>query len=413
MKIAVVGAGIAGMVSAHLLSKQHEVVLFESESRLGGHTHTVDVAVAERSYAIDTGFIVFNEATYPNFIRLLNQLGVQSQPTQMSFSVSCEKTGLEYAGTNLNTFFAQRRNLLRPAHYRFLLEILRFNKSASSILHAGNNDISLGDWLASEGYSEALNRDYLLPMCAAIWSGSLADAAAFPARHFIEFFNNHGLLQIDDRPQWRVVKGGSGAYIEPLCRRYRDHIELNTPVRGVARHAKGATIYTDNAELAFDAVVLACHSDQALKLLRDPSPLESGILRDLPYQMNDVVLHTDASLLPRRERAGACWNYRLGGDNSVPATVTYDMNRLQGIDSPTRFCVTLNQNQKIAASKILGRYQYAHPLFTAKAASARAQVEQISGANNTWYCGAWRYNGFHEDGVRSALDVAAGFGLSL
>ena len=415
MKIAIIGSGIAGLTSAYLLSRQHEITVFEAGDRIGGHTHTVNVSVEGKDYAVDTGFIVFNDWTYPNFIRLLGQIGVTFKPTEMSFSVYDENTGFEYNGNNLNSLFAQRRNILSPGFWGMLRDILRFNRQAPLDLQEQriSAEMTLGDYLAAGGYGERFIRHYIVPMGAAIWSMSLADMLKFPLQFFVRFFKNHGLLSIDDRPQWCVIEGGSSRYIEPLTRGFRERIRLDCPVHLVERDAEGVVIHSAAGTEAFDKVVFACHSDQALALLGAPSEAEQQILGALPYADNDVVLHTDTRLLPDRRLAWASWNYRLTGNAQPQAAVTYDMNILQGIDSATTFCVSLNQTAAINPLKVLARYTYAHPQYSLAAVAAQARWEELLGNRNTFYCGAYWANGFHEDGVVSALRVAQAFGESL
>ncbi|RZO82703.1 MAG: FAD-dependent oxidoreductase [Oceanococcus sp.] len=412
MRIAIIGGGIAGLATAYGLDAHHDVVLFEAADWLGGHTHTVDVPLtlasgATRNYAVDTGFIVFNDATYPHFIRLLDQLGLQGQATDMSFSVA--NGSLEYASHSLDGLFAQRRRLLSVAHLKMLREILRFNRQARQLV--GRDDPrTLAEFLAGEGYSDTFRDSYLLPLCAAIWSASLLDAQHFPADHFARFFNNHGLLQLRDRPQWRVVPGGSRSYVERLQERLSAELRLNCPVESVQRHPDRVQIRSSAGSEQFDQVVFACHSDQALRLLADPSAQEQAILGALPYVDNDVVLHTDASILPHNPRAWASWNFRVSPDRGRAAAITYHMNRLQGLEAPVEFCVTLNQSDRIDPARVIERYRYAHPLYTPHSNQARAQRAQINGQQRSWYCGAYWYNGFHEDGARSALDVAQALG---
>ncbi|MFN3355215.1 MAG: NAD(P)/FAD-dependent oxidoreductase [Pseudomonas sp.] len=415
MKIAIIGSGIAGLTSAYLLSRQHEITLFEAGDRIGGHTHTVDVSVDGKHYAVDTGFIVFNDWTYPNFIRLLGQIGVTFKPTEMSFSVHDENTRFEYNGNNLNSLFAQRRNILSPGFWGMLRDILRFNRQAPLDLQEQriSPEMTLGDYLKAGGYGERFVLHYIVPMGAAIWSMSLADMLGFPLQFFVRFFKNHGLLSVNNRPQWCVIKGGSSRYIEPLTRSFREHIRLNCAVHGVERDADGVVIHSAAGTEAFDKVVFACHSDQALALLGDPSQAEQEILGALPYADNDVVLHTDTRLLPDRKLAWASWNYRLSGATQTQAAVTYDMNILQGIDSETTFCVSLNQTAMINPLKILARYTYAHPQYSLAAVAAQNRWQELAGTRHTFYCGAYWANGFHEDGVVSALRVAQAFGETL
>ena len=415
MKIAIIGSGIAGLTSAYLLNRSHQITLFAAGDWVGGHTHTVDIEVDGRPYAIDTGFIVFNDWTYPNFIRLLGQLGVGYKATEMSFSVTDPHSGVEYNGHSLNSLFAQRRNLLSPKFLGMLRDILRFNREALDDLQQQRIDAatSLGDYLEQRGYGERFIQHYIVPMGAAIWSMSLADMLGFPLQFFVRFFNNHGLLSVSERPQWCVVEGGSRSYVAPLCSSFKQHIRLNCPVLRVERDEQGVTLHTRAGRQRFDKVVFACHSDQALALLADPSPAEQEILGALPYADNDVVLHSDTRLLPKRRLAWASWNYRLGGPVHQPAAVTYNMNILQGIHSDTTFCVSLNQTALIDPSKILARYCYAHPQYSLAGVAAQARWEELLGARHSYFCGAYWANGFHEDGVVSALRVARAFGEEL
>ncbi|RMR05584.1 Amine oxidase, flavin-containing [Pseudomonas savastanoi pv. glycinea] len=415
MKIAIIGSGIAGLTSAYLLNRSHDITVFEAADWIGGHTHTVDVNVNGRDYAIDTGFIVFNDWTYPNFIRLLGQLGVNFKPTEMSFSVTDPKTRTEYNGNNLNSLFAQRSNLLSLSFWGMLRDILRFNREALADLESQRiaQDTTLGEYLRSRGYGERFIDHYIVPMGAAIWSMSLADMLAFPLQFFVRFFKNHGLLSVSNRPQWCVIEGGSSRYIEPLTASFAERIRLSCPVNRVERDAEGVTVHSAAGSERFDKVVFACHSDQALKMLAQPSTAEQEILGALPYAENDVVLHTDTRLLPKRPLAWASWNYRLGGGKQQLAAVTYDMNILQGIDSDTTFCVSLNQTAAIDPNKILARYTYAHPQYSLAGVDAQARWPELDGVNHTWFCGAYWANGFHEDGVVSGLRVASALGESL
>lgn len=415
MKIAIIGSGIAGLTSAYLLNRSHDITVFEAADWIGGHTHTVDVNVNGRDYAIDTGFIVFNDWTYPNFIRLLGQLGVTFKPTEMSFSVTDPKTRTEYNGNNLNSLFAQRSNLLSLSFWGMLRDILRFNREALADLESQRiaQDTTLGEYLRSRGYGERFIDHYIVPMGAAIWSMSLADMLAFPLQFFVRFFKNHGLLSVSNRPQWCVIEGGSSCYIEPLTASFAERIRLSCPVNRVERDAEGVTVHSAAGSERFDKVVFACHSDQALKMLAQPSAAEQEILGALPYAENDVVLHTDTRLLPKRPLAWASWNYRLGGGKQQLAAVTYDMNILQGIDSDTTFCVSLNQTEAIDPNKILARYTYSHPQYSLAGVDAQARWPELDGVNHTWFCGAYWANGFHEDGVVSGLRVASALGESL
>ncbi|MEM6483765.1 MAG: FAD-dependent oxidoreductase [Pseudomonadota bacterium] len=407
MKIAVVGSGISGLACAHYLSSENTVTVFEAGKRLGGHTATMDVKLGTRSFAVDTGFIVFNDWTYPNFIALMNELGISSKPTTMGFSVHSQATGLEYAGTNLDALFAQRRNLLSPRFLKMVRDILRFNKESLADLESGrlSEDESLGSYLERNRYSPSFKDDYLIAMGSAIWSADCASMLDFPAQFFIRFFKNHGLLSVKNRPQWHVIEGGSREYIRPLCRRFEERINLDTPIERILRDAAGVTLASADQEWRFDQVVIATHSDQALALVDSPSEAESEILGALPYQSNDVVLHTDTRLLPQNRKTWSSWNYRLGVSDTR-AVLTYNMNILQRLNAPETFCVTLNDTASINPHRILGRFTYEHPVFSLDGMKAQKRWSEINGHNNTWYCGAYWHNGFHEDGVVSALRVA-------
>lgn len=418
MKIAIVGTGISGMVAAYLLHRDHEITVFEGADYIGGHTNTIDVEMDRRTYAIDTGFIVFNDWTYPNFIALLNRLGVASQPSDMSFSVTCERSGLEYNGTNLNTLFAQRRNLLRPSFYRMIRDILRFNRESPELLTQLEPGPSLGSYLDTHRYSSAFIDHYIVPMGAAIWSADHAAILGFPARYLVQFFKNHGMLSVDHRPTWRVVQGGSRRYAEQLVAPFRDRIHLKSPVESISRYPDFVEVRTslagrDDRTLRFDHVIIGAHSNQALAMLDDPSPSEKDILSAIRYQENEAVLHTDASLLPRRKLAWAAWNYHLLPTQPDRAVVTYHMNRLQRLSASHEFCVTLNHTQAIDPAKILRRITYHHPVYSQEAVAAQKRHREISGINRTSYCGAYWGFGFHEDGVKSALAVCKPFGKDL
>lgn len=410
--IAVIGSGISGLTSAYLLSQKHKVTLFEKDSRLGGHTATVDVELDGNQYAVDTGFIVFNDRTYPNFLALLKELGVGRQETEMSFSVHNQLTGLEYNGHNLDTLFAQRRNIFNPKFWGLVKEILRFNKECKAAYEKDSFPLgySLGQFLEDYQFSRYFCHHYILPMGAAIWSTSLADMETFEFRFFVRFFYHHGLLNIADRPQWYVIPGGSREYIGPLTEPFKESICLNAHISKVKRLEGGVELTFSNGEQQhFDEVVFACHSDQALAMLEDASDDERNILKSMPYSKNSVVLHTDTRMLPERKKAWASWNYLLSHHNDKPASVTYNMNILQGITSEHTFCVTLNQQQDIAKDKILREFTYHHPSFSVSFMQAQQQRDKICGVQHTHFVGAYWYNGFHEDGVRSAVDVAARF----
>lgn len=404
LNIAIIGGGIAGNTLAYHLHQQHQITLFEANDYIGGHTHTHQVEVGGETHAVDTGFIVFNDKTYPQFERLLREAGVAWRDSSMSFSVRNELTGLEYNGTTFNSLFAQRRNLLSPAFYRMVRDILRFNKQSLSLLAPGT-EIALGEYLQQHGYSRQFIRDYIIPMGAAIWSTDTEQMLQFPARFFVRFFHHHGMLTIDQRPQWRTIVGGSAAYLQKLTAGYRDRIQLNCPVASVLRHAQGVTLNTKNGQsLTFDYVFFACHSDEALRILGvEATAAESDILAAIPYQDNTVYLHTDARLMPKRKLAWAAWNYHVTQSPSGKVQVTYNMNILQGIQSAEPLLVTLNYTDAIDPAKIIKKLHYRHPLYTLQGARAQARHADISGHNRTGYAGAYWRNGFHEDGVVSAL----------
>ena len=410
MTTAIIGSGISGLGCAYRLAKAGEpVTIFESADNIGGHTATKRVSVASGDYDVDTGFIVYNDWTYPQFIALMDELGVVNQPTTMGFSVSDDTSGLEYAGNNLNTLFAQRRNLLSPAFIGMVRDILRFNEVAIADLESGRlqSGETLQDYLERHQFSEFFRRNYLISMASAIWSANFEESLNFPAEFFVRFFKNHGLLQVKNRPQWRVLKGGSQSYLKPLCAPFLESIRTSCAVAAIKRAAdsKPQLRTQDGEVLFFDDIVIAAHGDQALGLLCDADPTEHAILSELPYSENDVVLHTDTRLLPKRQRAWSSWNYRLKSRNDQ-ATLTYNMNILQGFECPETFCVTLNDTASIDPKKILGEYRYAHPQFTIAGIAAQQRWEEINGARNTWFCGAYWRNGFHEDGLFSGNRVA-------
>ena len=410
MKIAIIGSGISGNVLAYHLYKEHDISVFEANNYIGGHSHTHNIDVNGQQYKIDTGFIVFNGKTYPNFIALLNELNVTSQQSTMSFSVKCELSGLEYNGSNINTLFAQRSNLLKPSFYKMLADILRFNREAPDILNKPENILSLGFYLKKNNYSQQFIDQYIIPMGSAIWSSSYDQMLDFPAQFFIRFFINHGLLNIKNRPPWFVIKGGSNAYVKKLINGFQDKIRLNSPVKKVNRYENHVEIICENRlPEKFDYVFFACHSDEALAVLNNPKPFEENILSAFPYQKNDVVLHTDTTLLPKRKLAWASWNYHRLNNKDKPVALTYNMNILQGISCKETFCVTLNNSNAINETKILKRLQYSHPLFTYRSIHAQSQHHRLNGTNRCFYAGAyWRY-GFHEDGVVSALEALKHF----
>lgn len=406
MKIAIIGSGIAGNIIAHRLHRAHDITVYEAASHVGGHTHTHSVEQAGRRFEVDTGFIVFNDRTYPNFIALLEELGVASQESSMSFSVRNEASGLEYNGTTLNTLFAQRRNLLRPSFLGMIRDILRFNREASTLLAEPARELPLGGLLARGRYGQAFIEHYIVPMGAAIWSTDPASMLAFPARFFVRFLHNHGMLTVNDRPVWRTIRGGSARYVEKLTAPFRERIRLDTPVEWIRRLPGSVIVKARGSEaLRFDAAFLACHSDQALRLLADPSRIERDVLGAIPYQTNEAVLHTDTRLLPKRRLAWAAWNYHVLPEGRGPIALTYNMNILQRLDASTPFLVTLNRSEAIDPACVIKRITYHHPLFTPSSVAAQARQRELNGAHRTYYCGAWWRNGFHEDGVVSALQA--------
>lgn len=408
--VAVIGAGVSGLMAARLLSERHPVTVFEAGARVGGHTVTTEVADAAGPLAVDAGFIVYNERNYPHFVRLLDQLGVESQPSTMSFSVTCERTGLEYAGSHLDGLFASRRNLLRPAHYGFLVQILRFHRAAKRALRS-DLDGTLRDFLTARRLGQDLAEHYLIPLTAAIWSTDPKRILDTPARFVLGFLDNHRLLDLSGRPVWRVIRGGSQRYVDRLIQPFADRIRVGTPVRRIRRRRDGVEVATDSDRMRFDQVVVATHSDQALRMLAPPTPLEAEVLGAIPYQSNPAILHTDASVLPRQRRAWASWNYRTPREPGRPVAVTYDMTRLQSLPTSTTYCVSLNLADRVDQRKVLARFDFAHPRFTEAAVAAQARRAEISGADRIHFCGAYWGRGFHEDGVVSALAVARRFGI--
>ena len=405
MRIAIVGTGIAGNVAAHKLREEFDITVFEAGSYVGGHTNTVDVYENGRQLAVDTGFIVFNDHTYPNFIRLLDDIGQESQPSDMSFSVRAEGGKLEYGSTSLGALFAQRRNIVRPSFHRMIRDILRFNKTAiPSASHCGES-YALGEFLFENQYSHEFVDHYLVPMAAAIWSAEPVKILDMPVSFLVRFFANHGLLQLNDRPEWRVIKGGSRQYVNKLVEGHRDRIRLNSPVQSVRRIDDRVEIETaDAGRELFDYVFLACHSDQALALLKDASDVERDVLGAIRYQSNEAILHTDESLMPERRNIWSSWNYHIPDDPARHVAVTYNMNILQSLDAEKQYLVTLNNDRHIDPQKIIRRVQYEHPIYSREAVAAQARQAEVN-AERTFFCGAYWRNGFHEDGVVSALNA--------
>lgn len=443
-RLAVIGAGISGLVAARRLCAAHEVTVYEAEPRAGGHTHTITVRAGggpgvsggargldrpgdggpaeesgdeARGLAVDTGFIVFNERNYPRFTALLKELGVATQPSTMSFGLQCARSGLEYRGSTLNSLFAQRRNLLSPGFYRMIRDILRFNAEATALLRseAGPPDLTLSEYLRASDYGTRFRDDYLLPMAAAIWSADPRRIGEFPLPSFLHFFDNHGLLRLKDRPQWRVVEGGSASYLAPLMRPFAERVRLATPVAGLRRDGAGGVLLRTAAgdTKRYHHVFLACHSDQALALIEDAAPLEREVLGAIAYQPNEAVLHTDRRLLPRRRLAWSAWNYyRPAHRPSEPGArvaVTYNMNILQGIPGETQYLVTLNRTAEVDPRRVIARIAYEHPVYDAAALAAQSRWREIDGRWGLSYCGAYWGYGFHEDGVASAERAAEAF----
>ncbi len=409
MRIGIIGTGVSGLVCAHMLHDDHELVVFEASEQAGGHANTVHMETDTGAHDLDTGFIVFNDRNYPMFERLLEELAVPTQPSQMSFGVS-DGVDFEYSSTSPNGLFASRGHVLTPSFHRMIADLVRFNRDALRLL-ASEEDPSLGDWLVRQRYSRAFVEGLIVPQASAVWSADPAQMWSFPARFLIEFFDNHGMLGFRNRPRWRTIAGGSRTYVDALTRPWRERIRLSTPVTEVARHPDHVTVSSRGCEPErFDAVVIATHSDQALALLADPSERERELLGAIPYQDNEAVLHTDRSLLPRRRRAWASWNYHLEERVAGRCTVTYHLNRLQSLRAEREYCVTLNRTEAIDPERIIRTIQYAHPVFTPASIAAQSRHHEISGRNRTHYCGAYWGWGFHEDGVRSALRTVREFG---
>jgi predicted NAD/FAD-binding protein len=412
MRIAVVGSGIAGLATAWLLSRQHEVVLFEANDRLGGHTHTHDLDIAGTRVLVDTGFIVFNPVHYPLLTRMFDELGVTAKPTTMSFSVQDAGNGLEYNANHLNGLFCQRRNLIRADFWRMLADIRRFYRAAPGLLADGQPNWTLGEYLRVQNYSDMFRDDHIVPMACALWSSSSAQILDFPLKHLLRFMDNHQMLQIAGRPQWRVVEGGSSAYVRALQEHWRVEVRTASPVRQLRRESGKVYIDSQHDDEMFDQAVLACHSDHALAMLGDVSEEEQAILGAMKYQPNDVVLHTDTRLLPVDRRAWAAWNAYVPSTTAADCTVSYCMNILQTIRAPETLVVSLNRTADIDPAKILWRGTYAHPLQTQASAVAQRRKAEIQGKRNTWFAGAYWGYGFHEDGMRSGVEVANALGVS-
>jgi predicted NAD/FAD-binding protein len=408
MKIAIVGSGISGNTIAHLLHKKHNITLFEKNNRIGGHSHTHNIEINGSPISVDTGFIVFNKKTYPLFSSLLRELDVAHEDSKMSFSVFSKKTGLEYNGTTLNTLFSQRRNIFNPKFIKMIFEILRFNKESLGLLNT-SKELSLGDYLAKNTYSDYFLKNYILPMGSAIWSSNLETMIKFPAKFFVTFLHNHGMLSINNRPQWLTISNGSKSYVQKLCHPFIDKIRLNSNIKFIERKSNKVIVHSKYGSENFDYIFMACHSNEALAILKDASNNEKEILGAIPYTNNEVYLHTDSSIMPKYKLSWAAWNYNIDSKESEPITLTYNMNILQNIKIETPVLVTLNPKGCIDPKKIIKKLNYAHPTFSIDSINAQKKHPIISGINRTFFAGAYWGNGFHEDGVKSAYDSVKQF----
>jgi predicted NAD/FAD-binding protein len=415
VRVAVVGAGIAGLTAAYYLCREHEVVVFEKEPRLGGHAHTHSTEAAGATLRLDSGFVVYNHRTYPNFVRLLDELGVPGQPSDMSFGVNCRACGLEYSSRGLGGLFAQPRRALDPMHWRTLADIPRFNRRARAFLQGGASDsATLGDFLDAGAYSRGFVRHFLLPMGGAIWSAPAGAMRRFPAASFLRFFDNHGWLTLHGAHRWWTVQGGSRAYVEAIRRPFATGVRAGQAVSSVRRYARGVSVVAGGVAERFDKLVLATHADVSLRLLDDPSGEERQLLSCFRYSTNRAILHTDAAVLPRARGAWASWNCHVSDcrDEEAPVSISYDLNRLQGLPGSTQYCVSLN-HEGVSEDAVIARMDYEHPLLDAAAVAAQPRLEALGGTRHTYFCGAHLRNGFHEDGVVSALRVAAQLGLAV
>ena len=413
MRIAIIGSGISGLTAAYLLHKEHEIVVYEQNDYVGGHANTIDAKVKDTGYPVDTGFIVFNEKTYPNFVKLLRQLGVAWKDSRMSFSVHCERTGLEYSPSSLGSLFAQRRNILRPVFWRMIWDIFRFRSNCGSVLREPT-DLTLAEFLERSNCGPYFRDYFIVPMGAAIWSADPRSLGQIPASFFVRFFDNHGFLNVRNQPQWLTIRQGSRKYVEALTKGFTEQIRLNSRVESVRRFSKHVSVRTTAGnEESYDQVIIATHSDQALALLADPSESERQMLGAVPYNKNVAVLHTDVRQLPKTRRTWASWNYHIPTEPQASVVLTYNMNMLQSIEAPATLCVTLNSEKAIDPAQVLYKIEYAHPLFNTESVKVQGQHQKISGVNRTHYCGAYWGNGFHEDGVNSALAVCRYFGKGL
>ena len=412
LKIAIIGSGISGLTSAYILNKKHDITIYEKNDYIGGHTHTHKIPENNTTFNVDSGFIVYNENTYPNFIRLLDLLNVERQHSNMGFSVKTSYKDFEYSGNSIGSIFAKKSNMFNPYFLNMLKSILRFNKVSIKDLDKIDASTSLVEYLKSKRFSSYFIKYYIVPMAAAIWSTSPKMILKMPALFFIKFFNNHGLLQVKNRPQWWVIKNGSKQYVKKIINQFNGTINLNTPVIKVSRNENQVIIKTKTNSDVFDAVIFATHSDQSLRLLQDYSKDEKNILSKIKYQKNTALIHTDTSILPKRKNAWSSWNYLLNKDDDT-VTLTYNMNILQSLNASKTYCVTINDCDLVDKDKIIKKINYEHPLFTKDTIESQNNKNLINGVNNTYFCGAYWGNGFHEDGVNSALDVCKKFGMEL
>jgi predicted NAD/FAD-binding protein len=414
LKICIIGTGISGNVVSRLLAQEHQIEVFEAERCVGGHANTSNVCAFGKEWSVDTGFMVYNERTYPNFCRLLQLLDVTGRNTDMSFSVSCEQSGLEFQGSSFQGMFAQRWNLFSPAFLRMLWDILRFNRNAGDLLQSDLGDRPLGDVLGEAGYGKWFADKYLVPMAAAIWSCPPGRLLEFPAHFLLAFLRNHGLLQLRDRPEWKTVLGGARRYVTRLVAPFRDRVRTDCPIESVRRHEDHVVVRPRKGPAeVFDVVVLACHADEALALLEDADHEEQQVLEAFPYQRNLAILHTDTAILPQNRRAWASWNYHIADEDGLPVAVTYDLSRLQGLDTPSPLLLTLNPGDRIRHEHVLDQFTFRHPVFTRNSQRAQNRMNDLNGRRCTYFCGAYLGYGFHEDGVKSALNVTGHFGLGL
>jgi len=410
-RIAIVGSGISGLSAAWLLSRNHDVTVFEKNAKLGGHSNTVLAKTAQGSLPVDTGFIVYNEQNYPNLTAMFDHLGVATSPSSMSFAVSVAEGRMEYSGKHLNGLFGQRRNIIRPEHWKLVGDIIRFFREAERQVATCPDDMSIADFLDRFGYSRVFIEDHILPISAAIWSTPSRGMLDFPARTFIEFFANHSLLQVGNRPQWRTVTGGSREYVSRLVAGRNFRTVTSAGIASVIRHAEGVEVFfADGGRQHFDEIVFACHADEALALLADPSDEERAILSSFRFSTNRAVLHTDQSFMPRRRHLWSSWNYLRGEEGESNLSLTYWMNRLQPLPTTTNVFVTLNPHRPFADGAVQYEIDYQHPLFDARAIAAQRDVWQIQGVQRSWFAGAWLGYGFHEDGLQAGLEVAERIG---